>query len=820
MRIAVFILGVIIPIAALLVESNSRLCGGDFVDPIPSIYHIYIVAFVAAANAIALFCSLNQTSHAGTLSLVRACVCFAVGVCLFYCLAMWPMFIFAFFLLLCVVGIPFAPLALSPLLAFIGSRKAFKMLDQNPGAQKGRFNWFAFAAGFLAVIILELPSSATRLGMIMALEPEKSKAGLNILRAFHDKDTMLRCCYERSSPTDLVGNVLTIGKYVSGEDARKIFYRATGVPFNSVSIPRTFHSRVFFDDEGMGNSRWTADDFDYDRDVAGASIGGVVRGVSLYKSEMNTTVDTKAAAAKTDWLMEFRNVSKVTHEARGQLQLPPGAVVSQVMLNVNGKWQQAAVAGRAATRKAYQAVVRRMCDPLLVTTSGPDRVMFQCFPVNPGKSMEIKLTITTPLMVDSSSAKLLLPEIIEHNFELKNHTVNIRANSAIANAQSLKTIQSRTPANNKPDALPFAYKTTIEGTGLNGDAITPIFQTNPQRTDAWSTAVGNKAAFHETIEELPAAAAPKKLLIVVDGSLALANKMDELKKALTGLPANTRVTLMRSGDSVEIVASDLSPDAPAWKAALEDLGQRTYIGGQDAVPALLQAIGQVKDNTALLWIHAAQPIELSNSKDLRQALVGKRSQVTLYDFAVAPGPNKVLEAMDGLPNVKAVPRPHANFGDLTELFKSWDGNAKTYKLAIKSEPSAQMTKGAYQSAVNLAPLWARGEIDRLLAAQDSGTETVAAAADKEQISAPMKKAVAVCSAYRIVSRVSGAVVLERKSDYTDNGLEAPTNKAEEVPVRPEPETWLLLLVAALFVIFAFKRRTTQGALPSGGRQAL
>lgn len=612
--------------------------------------------------------------------------------------------------------------------------------------------------------------------------------------------------------------MLTIGKTVPGEDARKIFYRVTGVPFNSVPIPRNFHGRTSFDNADF---RWNADDFDFDSDLAGASVGGVARGVSLYKSELNTIVDNRAAVAKTDWQMEFRNVSQVRHEARGQLQLPPGAVVSQVMLNVNGKWQQAAVAGRAATRKAYQSVVRRMRDPLLVTTSGPDRILFQCFPVDPGKSMEIRLTITAPLKLNSSSQRLLLPEIIEHNFGLTKHTVTVRATRSATDAPGLKTTQSQNPEDGKLDTvLPFSYTVTVEGTSLNKGTSASFSQSTPLTTQAWSSETKDKFAFYETIKELPSVSAPGKLTIVVDGSQALANKIAELKEALTHLPAASRVTLIRSGDRVETVASDISCNGSAWKTALEDLEKRTYIGGQDAVPALLQAIDQAEGKTAILWVHEAQPIELSNSKALRQALSLKLKQVTLYDFAVVQGPNKVLEALDGLPNVKAVPRARGSIDDLTELFQIWDGQAKCYGQVVERVSPLQPAKEDYRSAVNLAPLWAACEVNKLLEKEDRGTESVASAADREKLSAAMIDAVAVSAAYGIVSRVSGAVVLEKKSDYAENGLEAPVNKAEEVPVRPEPETWLLLSVACIFIMVAFNRGRTSNASRQARRSAL
>jgi hypothetical protein len=63
------------------------------------------------------------------------------------------------------------------------------------------------------------------------------------------------------------------------------------------------------------------------------------------------------------------------------VQLPPGGVVSRLTLWVNGEEREAAFAGRSQTRQAYQQVVSRRRDPVLVTTAGRDRVLVQCFPV-------------------------------------------------------------------------------------------------------------------------------------------------------------------------------------------------------------------------------------------------------------------------------------------------------------------------------------------------------------------------------------------------------------------------------------------------------
>ncbi len=106
-------------------------------------------------------------------------------------------------------------------------------------------------------------------------------------------------------------------------------------------------------------------------------------------------------------MFEFRNQHEWSQrEARAQVLLPPGGVVSRVTLWVNGEPREAAFAGRGEVRAAYQQVaVQQRRDPVLVTMSGPDRVLVQCFPIQPnGGTMKIRLGITVPLLIESTSA--------------------------------------------------------------------------------------------------------------------------------------------------------------------------------------------------------------------------------------------------------------------------------------------------------------------------------------------------------------------------------------------------------------------------------
>lgn len=124
-------------------------------------------------------------------------------------------------------------------------------------------------------------------------------------------------------------------------------------------------------------------------------------------------------------------------EARAQVLLPPGGVVSRLTLWVNGEEREAAFAGRNRARQAYQQVaIRQRRDPVLVTTAGRDRILVQCFPVQPGGGeMKVRLGITVPLVLEESShARLRLSHFQDRNFsipEALNHDVWIESKTQL-----------------------------------------------------------------------------------------------------------------------------------------------------------------------------------------------------------------------------------------------------------------------------------------------------------------------------------------------------------------------------------------------------
>src|SRR5262245_51567038 len=158
--------------------------------------------------------------------------------------------------------------------------------------------------------------------------------------------------------------------------------------------------------------------------------------------------------------MVFKNTSPMQLEARAQLALPPGGVVSRLTLWINGEEREAAFAERGKVQAAYDQVVRVRRDPVLVTTDGGDLVNVQCFPVQPNGEMKIRLGVTAPMQIEAlkddanagaqseirsearSEAWMRLPHVIDRNFQVGNdltHSVWIESKRPLeSSSQALK----------------------------------------------------------------------------------------------------------------------------------------------------------------------------------------------------------------------------------------------------------------------------------------------------------------------------------------------------------------------------------------------
>jgi hypothetical protein len=249
--------------------------------------------------------------------------------------------------------------------------------------------------------------------------------------------------------------------------------------------------------------------------------------------------------------------------------------------------------------------------------------------------------------------------------------------------------------------------------------------------------------------------------------------LTEVRDALAAAPQGPRYEVLVAGDEVISLGED--PHRLADVAAE---------GGVDSVPALLQAreiATRSNSEAVVLWIHGPQPLLFERTDGLQAWWRRRPGRPMLYTLEAAPGMNRVMESLDGLPEVKQLPRRGPLQEDIARALAAWSRSGSE-RVAVRERveaPESIPAEWGKKTSGHLARLWASNEVQRLIQSRESE--------DRAQ-------AVVLASAYQIVTPISGAVVLEMQAQYDQAGLK-PADPSK-VPTIPEPEVWLLIFVVS------------------------
>jgi hypothetical protein len=774
--VTALVFGVLLPAGTILFELFTGASAAVLFDPIPTWFQILAVALVPLTNLwlwLAFFFDKGRWPRwLGWLSGAAA------GVGVFYAILYLP---FAPFSAMGIIyfGIGLIPLApyfslLCTVLLRHHARRGFA------NRQFGCF-WPAFALAFLALTLAQVPTFVTYHAFARAESDDAAtrRSGVNTLRRFGSEEFLLRASYgmdrSREPMFDVVRWLANGDKRVSTDKAREIYFRVTGRPFNAVPPP------AYFTRAG----RWSVldDDFEFSWDDAlgGEAVAGRVKGLSLQSSRMDAIAEPDAAVVYCEWTMEFKNISRQQREARAQIALPPGAVVSRLTLWVNGEEREAAFGGRSQTRQAYQKVaVQQRRDPVLVTTCGPDRVLMQCFPVPPdGGTMKVRIGITAPLVLESPDrGHFAWPEFIERNFKLApefKHAVWMEspmklasANSALAASQNAQKVFS------------------LHG-NLADNALGEVLVDRPGETRAvWTPALVPGQIIRQRIEESEPGTV-SRVVLVIDGSAAVKQWKESLVEAVGQIPPETELALVMADDNPSTPASPARADKQTISAVTGRLEHFHFSGGCDNLPALEQGwdLAAAADHGAVIWIHDTQPVLLSPADSLRQRMERGGRPVSICDVQLRPGPNRIAEQLDGLRLFKVVPLSGgALAGGLKKQFDVLEG--KIHPLELIRDCVTNSTADGVQVGRHIERLWAKDEAGRLASARRADDASKLAAGQQ------------------LVTPFSGAVVLETKQQYEQNNLTPAA--ANTVPVVPEPSTVALLIAGTALMLWRISRR--------------
>lgn len=778
------LLGIMMPSISIVVEATTHMCAENIFDPIPTLWHLLIVVFVPLAHLqVWLAVRKGSTQRGALLGLANA---FAIGVSGFYTIVYIPILPVAL-VAIAMAGMGLLPMApVFSLIAGIILRRQLKRIAPESRAVRMRGLAAGLALAFATIILIELPSSVTRVGLQMAASdsPEQSARGFRLLRLAGNKDYMLRACYNRSGrATDPVGFILSLDDPVTPEQARAIYYRITGETFNTSQPP-----------ERLGGHFGPREMFDFDPDQGGTIIAGKVKGLSLAASRIDGSIDSDAGLGYIEWTLSFRNDSTLQQEARAEVQLPPGAVVSRLTLWVDGQEREAAFAGREQARGAYQQVVRQRRDPVLVTTAGRDRILVQCFPILPGGGqMKIRFGITTPLVLeDMGHARLRLPHILERNFripDMVNHAVWVESKSPLqVEGQSLLTEQ--------PQANLYAVRGAVSDTELSERGAFLRTARASEITESWTRDAlkNNEEIVRQLIRERNTHA-PSGIVIVLDTSRSMEKWHAEISAALKSLPPDVELKLLLAdGNGVYEAGASQHPLSGKAQQIATLIESVSFEGGANNVSPLVRAwdiAAATPQGSAIVWIHGPQPLLLQPVEELRQRWERRTGGPSLYALQVGNGPDRIVEGLDGIGAIEVVPRTGRLQTDLEGLFARLTGRASSLEFVRTSEKLAQVPEAlaAHETSSHLARLWANDEVGRLITAQGKDWE---------------EEARKIATRYQLVTPVSGAVVLETQAQYDQAGLQAVAPGT--VPTIPEPEMIMLVAIVMAILLWMLYRR--------------
>jgi len=203
-----------------------------------------------------------------------------------------------------------------------------------------------------------------------------------------------------------------------------------------------------------------------------------------------------------------------------------------------------------------------------------------------------------------------------------------------------------------------------------------------------------------------------------------------------------------------------------------------FRGGTDNVVALRKAHEQLAGvgGGTIVWLHGPQPVELTSAEGLRPLWERNPAGIKLYAAQLVPGPNVVLEKLDGIAAIESARTTAEAWPSLLD--------ARTIIVRERTPVSKLDAELARKPAapVDVARLWAFDEIRRLY---------------REY----RKQAAELAASYRLVTPVSGAVVLENSAQYKAFGL----NPDKGLSPVPEPATWILF-GTALVLLCVLRRR--------------
>lgn len=599
------------------------------------------------------------------------------------------------------------------------------------------FSLVGVGLSLLGLVACETKGTIVRVSESMAMSddaPTRDR-GLDLLRHLDcEQDLRMQCADERTS--GIPGLFWRIGP----ERERQLYFAVTGKPYGN-SLTESVYS---MSDEYLSKH----------------VVGQPVKGLNLLRSAMTGYINTETLTSTVNWTFVFKNGTFENQEARAEIAVPPGAVISDLKLWAEGEPHRAFFGATDRLQGAtYGGTVGNwvnfgVSDPAMITDLGRGRVLLKVAPVAAQKELKVQVTLTErlkPLPTKLAEASLTLPKFIDTNFALSGqHTMRLHAPQSSEMSVDVKGKVDTETAADGGDLLLASLKEE----DLNGSPIAvKVKRQNFMGPYFIEDTISPMGGFiKETVREV-ATTAPEHLVVVVDNSQSMKENVDEVIAALQRIPQNvadkTTFVIPSQGDQSEPVS---------LQDGLRKLKTQKFDGGQDNLQAVIkaaEAAGETKHG-AVLWIHGPQP----NFNEEMYIMNPYIERPAFYELALDDrftDTNEFFKNHREIGPFVPVTRGASIAEDLSLFVSKWKQGGKEFVVElVRSTDKPNCKPVTKEQAAELIKLCARDEAYAMLR-QSNG----AGAAE-------------LASACRLVTPVTGAFVLGQelqKPTYTNAAAE-------------------------------------------------
>ncbi len=552
--------------------------------------------------------------------------------------------------------------------------------------------------------------------------------GLNWLRALNsERDLRLECA--DPTCTGLSGLFFKLDDLVT----RQLYFAATGAPYK--------HSETA--DISMQSNAYL------NKHVVGKPISEL----SLTRSKLTGFLHPETLTSSLEWTFVFKNKTSGVQEARAEISLPPEAVVSGLTLWIDGEPRKALFAATERIKSASNWIVVDRRDPALISDLGQDKYLLRCSSVPARGELRVMVAITAPLKLESpNESSLILPKLLATNFSiLGEQGLRLQSTGKMeANHEKIKASDS------------VGGQRVLSGTFDSQNISDSNIAVRLKRSSNFTSIAARDPNLQtgdclvETIKQ-SAVQVPNHLVIVVDSSQSLRRHRTEIAEALTSLNSKITTYLMIASDDPSIQGLSMP-----LAEGLKKLEQIDFSGGHDNLQSLIAASEKASEtqNSAVLWLHGPQP-----GFNQEMYIMPPFSAVpSFYDLDVEPGSTNLADLLKNHREIgpfTQVTRTASVGRDLQRLLKKWQPKSKEFTIDISTSNTMQNYRFASsREARELATLWASRRCRKLLANRN------------------LTEASKLAIQYKIVTPVTGAVVLESRAYFNKEELEQSVSKQQ------------------------------------------